>query len=90
MDRVHKITSLGGAWKPGDVVLTADGELRIRATNNPIYPWGYPNEGSLRSEFGEPHFEGALREEDVARPLTLLVRDGIAVGGRLVEENELP
>ncbi|MFJ2814326.1 hypothetical protein [Streptomyces sp. NPDC087294] len=40
MDKVHKITTLDEVWKPGDVVLDAEGNLRIRATTDAAYPWG--------------------------------------------------
>ncbi|MCE0445389.1 hypothetical protein LT493_11355 [Streptomyces tricolor] len=49
--------------------------------------WDYPNEGSTRDAFGRlctP--DGALEEKDVPRPLTLLIRDGQATGGQLVQE----
>lgn len=50
--------------------------------------WDYASEGSTRDRFtGGPSVpEGALEEHDVPRPLTLLVRNGHAVGGQLIEE----
>jgi hypothetical protein len=83
---VHKITSLDATWQPGDVVLDAEGNLRIRSTH-PQYVWDYPNEGSLRDRFGNLMLpDGGVEESDVARPLTLLVRNGQPVGGLLIEE----
>ncbi|MBJ7902799.1 hypothetical protein IF655_05750 [Streptomyces sp. DSM 110735] len=85
--RVHTITTLHPIWKPGDVVLDAEGALRVRATDNVAYPWGYPDEGGLRDKFGDlSRHDGGLRDEDLRRPLILLVRDGQPIGGRLIEE----
>ncbi|MFF3249768.1 hypothetical protein ACFYWP_01890 [Actinacidiphila glaucinigra] len=85
MSDVHKITSLDSTWKPGDVVLDAEGNLRVRS-EHPKWVWDYPNEGSLRDRFGHLTFpEGGLEEKDVPRPLTLLVREGRPVGGRQIE-----
>jgi hypothetical protein len=90
MDRVHKITSLDATWKPGDVVLDAKGDIRVRS-EHPKWVWDYPNEGSTRDALGRLMVpEGGLEEKDVARPLVLLIRDGRPIGGQLVEENELP
>jgi hypothetical protein len=90
MDRVHKITSLDATWKPGDVVLDAKGDIRVRS-EHPKWVWDYPNEGSTHDALGRLMVpEGALEEKDVARPLVLLIRDGKPIGGQLVEENELP
>lgn len=85
MNEVHKITSLGATWRPGDVVLDADGNLRVRSAR-PRWVWDYPDEGRTRSHVPE----GGLEEHDVPRPLTLLVRDGLPVGGRVVDEPEYP
>lgn len=86
MDQVHEITSLGSTWLPGDVVLDAKGNLRVR-TDHPKWVWEYPNEGSTLDVFGQPaHGEGGLEEEDVVRPLTLLVRNGQAVTGKQIED----
>ncbi|MFI5973531.1 hypothetical protein [Streptomyces sp. NPDC051452] len=87
MEPVHKITSLDGTWKPGDVVLDAAGNLRVRS-NHPKWVWDYASEGSTRDPFtgGASVPEGGLEESDVPRPLVLLVRDGQAVGGRPIEE----
>ncbi|MEV0778876.1 hypothetical protein [Streptomyces sp. NPDC050428] len=79
MAEIHKITNLDEVWQPGDVVLDAAGNLRIRSAH-PRWVWDYPNEGSARLI---P--EGGLDDSDVPRPLTLLVRHGQAVGGRIVE-----
>ncbi|GHI91716.1 hypothetical protein [Streptomyces olivaceus] len=86
MENVHKITSLDGVWRPGDVVLDAAGNLRIRSAH-PKWVWDYPDEGSLRDAFGHLRApDGGLEDADVPRPLTLLVRDGQPVGGRVIEE----
>ncbi|EPH40866.1 hypothetical protein ABT390_36655 [Streptomyces aurantiacus] len=82
MTDAHKITSLDATWRPGDI--------RVRS-DHPKWVWGYPNEGSTRSRFGGPAVpDGGLEEHDVPRPLTLLVRDGQAVGGHLVDEPTPP
>ncbi|MFF7966736.1 hypothetical protein ACFZC3_15390 [Streptomyces sp. NPDC007903] len=84
--QVHAITTLGAAWQPGDVVLDADGNIRVRS-DHPKWAWDYAFEGSVRDHTGGPAVpEGALEEHDVPRPLTLLIRDGQPVGGRLIKE----
>lgn len=81
MSEVHKITAIDGVWRPGDVVLDADGNIRVRSAS-PQWPWDYPNEGFTRDAFGGTSVpEGGLKDEDLERPLTLLVRDGQAVVG---------
>ncbi|MGM9381148.1 hypothetical protein [Streptomyces antibioticus] len=86
MDSVHTITSLNATWQPGDVVLDAKGEIRVRS-DHPKWVWDYPDEGGTRAVQGGPRIpEGGLEEHDVARPLILLVRDGQAVAGRQIEE----
>jgi hypothetical protein len=86
MADVHKITSLDSTWRPGDIVLDADGNLRVRS-DHPRWVWDYPNEGGTRDALGRLAVpEGALEEHDVLRPLTLLVRDGQAVAGRPIDE----
>ncbi|MFD6468700.1 hypothetical protein [Streptomyces goshikiensis] len=82
MEEIHKITSLDATWKPGDVVLDAEGNIRVRS-DHPKWVWDYPNEGSTRTVFGDPAIpEGGLEEKDVPRPLVLLVRDGQAANGQ--------
>lgn len=89
-DDVHKITSLDSTWRPGDVVLDADGEIRVRS-DHPRWVWDYPNEGGTRDRFtGTSVPEGALEDHDVRRPLTLLVRNGQAVSGRQITEPDHP
>ena len=86
MDPAEKITSLDATWKPGDVVLDANAHILVR-TDHPKWVWGYPNDGWTRTALGEPSFpDGALEDKDAPRPLTLLVRDGQAIGGRLIQE----
>lgn len=86
MSDAHKITSLDATWKPGDVVLDGAGEMRVRSAH-PRWVWDYPNEGGTRDRTGSAAIpEGALEDADVPRPLTLLVRDGQAVGGRVLNE----
>ncbi|MCX5562733.1 hypothetical protein [Streptomyces sp. NBC_00038] len=90
MTAVHKITSLDDTWHPGDIVLDAAGNLRVRS-EHPRWVWDYPNEGGTRDALGRLAVpEGGLEEHDVRRPLTLLVRDGQAVAGRVIEEPEHP
>lgn len=84
MTEVHKITSIDDVWQPGDIVLDANGNLRVRTTH-PLYVWAYPDEGQTRFPYG--HYpEGGIEDSQVPRPLTLLVRDGQAIGGRLITE----
>lgn len=84
--QVHKITSLGSTWQPGDVVLDAKGDLRVR-TDHPKWVWDYPNEGNTLDVFGQPAYgEGGLEDHEVVRPLILLVRNGQAVSGERIEE----
>ncbi|MET9204092.1 hypothetical protein ABZW38_02820 [Streptomyces bacillaris] len=86
MPEVHTITSLGAIWRPGDVVLDAKGTIRVRS-DDPHWVWDYPNEGNTLDAFGELVVPGgAVEEEYAVRPLTLLVRDGRAVGGTPVPE----
>lgn len=86
MDPAYKITGLDETWQPGDVVLDAEGNLRVRS-DHPKWTWGYPNEGPTRDAFGAPAWpQGSLEESDVPRPLVLLVRDGRAVAGRQIQE----
>jgi len=85
MEQVHKITTLDNVWQPGDVVLDATGTLRVRS-NNPRWTWDYP-EGATRAIHGGPYIpDGATEDNDVPRPLILLVRNGQAVGGIVVTE----
>jgi len=67
-------------WEPGDVVLDATGAIRVRS-RHPVWVWGYPDEGE-RGQIPE----GALAEDDVRPPLTLIVRDGKAVHSVTVTE----
>lgn len=84
MQQVHKITSLDDTWKPGDVVLDANGQLRVRSAH-PKYTWAYPDEGDTR--FAHGHYpDGDIEDHEVPRPLTLLVRGGQAIGGRAITE----
>lgn len=81
MAAVHTITSLDATWKPGDVVLDAEGNLRVRSAH-PKWVWDYTSEGTTRAPDGGPAVpDGALEDRDVPRPLILLVRDGQAVTG---------
>ncbi|MEV0256394.1 hypothetical protein AB0H82_19290 [Streptomyces sp. NPDC050732] len=86
MTKPQNISSLHPVWRPGDVVLDADGNLRVR-TEHTRWPWDYPNEGGTRSQFGGASVpEGGLEELEPIRPLTLLVREGHAVGGHVAKE----
>ncbi len=85
MADVHNITSMSDTWQPGDVVLDANGDIRMRS-EHPKWVWDFPNEGATRSNFGGPFIpDGGLEDHDVPRPLVLLVRNGQAVSGRAVE-----
>lgn len=86
MTDVHKITSLDATWKPGDVVLDAEGNLLVRSAH-PHWVWDYPSEAGLRDHFGNLSIpEGAVEEGYAVRPLILLVREGRAVAGREIAE----
>ncbi|MEV6450944.1 hypothetical protein AB0M75_06515 [Streptomyces anulatus] len=86
MTDVHKITSLDATWKPGDVVLDAKGDIRVRS-DHPQWVWDYPNEGSTLDALGGTLIpSGGLEEQDVTRPLILLVREGRAVSGVAITE----
>lgn len=88
VEPVYKITSVDDVWRPGDWVLDAAGNVRVRS-EHPQWVWGYPNEGVTRTHDGLPYApEGSLEEGEVVRPLILLVRNGEVVGGRAVEELE--
>jgi hypothetical protein len=90
MSDVHKVTSLDATWQPGDVVLDAAGNLRVRS-KHPKWVWDYPGEGDTHDSFGGTAVpEGGLEERDVPRPLTLLVRNGVPVGGQLINEGGAP
>ncbi|GAA0955744.1 hypothetical protein [Nonomuraea longicatena] len=66
-------------WKPGDVVLDAEGNLFARS-DDPRWVWGYPS-NTARTHFGVTVPDGSVEEDDPVRPLTLLVRDGYPVLG---------
>ncbi|MFB8407506.1 hypothetical protein [Streptomyces sp. NPDC055912] len=82
MAHVHKITSLDETWQPGDVVLAADGTLRVRPAHV-RWVWDDPGSGSTPSADGGPHVP---EDHEVPRPLILLVRNGQSVGGRAIAE----
>lgn len=83
---MQSITGVHPVWRPGDVVLDADGNLRVRSAHAK-WVWDYPDEGSTLDAFGSPRVpDGGLEDSDVRRPLVLLVRDGQAVAGRPLEE----
>ncbi|WP_411121461.1 hypothetical protein [Streptomyces sp. x-19] len=86
MEDVHKITNLDDTWQPGDVVLDAEGTLRVRSAH-PKWVWDSPGEGETRSNVGGPAVpEGGQEDHEVPRPLILLVRNGQAVAGRAIEQ----
>ncbi|MFB7671354.1 hypothetical protein ACFC26_08035 [Kitasatospora purpeofusca] len=90
MSDVFKITTIGDVWQPGDVVLDASGHLYVRSTH-PQYVWGHPDEGALRDTIGRLVVpDGGVEDRTAVRPLTLLVRDGFAVGGRVIDEGDAP
>ncbi|MCX4750962.1 hypothetical protein OG455_41510 [Kitasatospora sp. NBC_01287] len=69
-------------WQPGDLVLAADGHLWVRAYPEDVekgWPWAHSAETVGAGS-------GAVEEDYPVRPLTLLVRDGRAVGGTVVAE----
>jgi hypothetical protein len=68
------------SWEPGDVVLDAKGRIRVRSSH-PHWVWGYPNEGE-RGQIPE----GSLAEDEVERPLVLLVRDGHAINSVIAQQ----
>jgi len=84
VDEVHKVTSLDETWRPGDVVFDAQGDIWVRS-DHPKWVWSYPG-GSTRSSHGGPVVpDGSVEEAAPCRPLVLLVRDGQAVAGRLLQ-----
>jgi hypothetical protein len=72
-------------WRPGDVILAADGHLYIRAreelTVGGMWPW---HEGI--SDAASSTYEGGTADADLKRPVTLLIRDGQPLGGVTVDE----
>jgi hypothetical protein len=69
-------------WQTGDLVLAADGHLWVRANPEDAakgWPWGHSAETVGATS-------GAVEEDYPQRPLSLLVRDGQAVGGTVVTE----
>ncbi|MGW3390507.1 hypothetical protein [Streptomyces cinereoruber] len=85
MVEVHNVTRLDAVWKHGDVVLDAEGNIRVRS-DHPQWVWDTPGSEHTRNGYGGAYApSGGLEEEDVVRPLILLVRDGQAVGGRAIE-----
>lgn len=54
-------------WRPGDAVLDADGRALLRRTAGGSYPWADAN--------------GWVKDDDAARPLTLIARNGQPVAG---------
>lgn len=86
MDKPQNISSLHATWRPGDVVLDADGRIRVRSAHVK-WVWDSPGEGDTRSQFGGAYVpEGGLEELEPIRPLTLLVREGQAVAGHIAKE----
>lgn len=82
----HSITAVHPIWRPGDVVLDGNSNVRVRS-DNPRRPWGYPGEGDTLDRFGNPYGgEGGLDEEDVPCPRRLLVRAGKIPDSPVVEE----
>jgi hypothetical protein len=67
-------------WQPGDVILSADGHLYVRVseelTVGGMWPW---HEGV--SEVTPGTYEGSTADADLKHPVTLLVRDGQPLGG---------
>jgi hypothetical protein len=72
-------------WRPGDVILSADGHLYVRAreerTVGGMWPW---HEGV--GEVVANTVEGGTADADVKHPVTLLIRDGRPVGGATVDD----
>lgn len=78
-------------WQPGDVVLSADLRLFMRAregcNGDGRWPWcegvGYVPVNELRAP------EGDTEDSDVIRPVTLLIRSGRALGGVVIDDRTL-
>jgi hypothetical protein len=72
-------------WQPGDVILSADGHLYVRAreelTVGGMWPW-HEGLGDVASET----YEGGTADADLKRPVTLLIRDGRPLGGVTVDD----
>ncbi|MFI5736097.1 hypothetical protein ACIA49_38645 [Kribbella sp. NPDC051587] len=84
MTDVHKITTLDAVWKPGDVVFDANGAIWVRS-DHVKWVWSHPS-GATRDIHGQASVpDGSVEEDAAVRPLLLLVRDGQAVAGKLIE-----
>lgn len=75
-------------WQPGDVILSADRRLFIRSgdgsTGGGRWPW---HEGVEYVPAGGPGGpEGGTPDEDVRRPVTLLIRAGRPLGGVVTDD----
>lgn len=74
----RQIIAQAGEWKPGDIVFDAKGWIFTRASLEDValgWPWAHGAE-CVRVECPP---SGAVEEDYPARPLTLLVRDGLPV-----------
>lgn len=79
-------------WQPGDVVMAADRSLYIRCSEGNDgggrWPWsqgaGYVPEISDQGVGG-----GSTADEDVPRPLTLIIRGGLPLGGVVIDDRAI-
>jgi hypothetical protein len=75
-------------WQPGDVILSADRNLYIRARECDVadgWPWrsGVYDAPADGTGIGE----GGTADSEVHRPVTLLIRDGLPLGGVTVDDH---
>ncbi|MFJ7785748.1 hypothetical protein ACIQY8_24200 [Streptomyces albidoflavus] len=86
MTKPQNIRIPHSVWRPGDVVLDAEGNLRVRS-DSVHWPWASPDDGETRKLAGGAYVpDGEMGELDPIRPLKLLVRDGYAVAGHVFSE----
>lgn len=76
-------------WQKGDLILSADRKLWVRADDESVeagYPWGEPPEQWDMARAGG---EGSVEDGYVRRPVTLLVRGGKAVAGIEIDDRAI-
>jgi len=78
-------------WRPGDVILSADQRLFIRAhegwTGNGRWPWHEGADSAPTNGYEAP--EGGTEDADVQRPVTLLIRGGRPLGGVVIDDRTI-
>ena len=87
----HQTSDASGIlpWQTGDLILSADRKLWVRADTESVaqgWPWRNPPEQWDMSRAGG---EGSVSEEQIQRPVTLLVRGGEAIGGVVIDDRAI-